>query len=88
MKCANPDCAHGIGLVSHRRSWLDEQRYCSKRCLDAVASQVTGRRSSHQRQHESYFEWLLSRPTRKPQPSRVTLYPCYSLVRVMKRERS
>jgi hypothetical protein len=42
MKCSNPDCSRGIGLVSHRRGWFDTQRYCSKRCLDAVASQVTG----------------------------------------------
>jgi hypothetical protein len=69
MKCSNPDCGHGIGLVSHRRSWFDKQRYCSKRCLDAVTSQITERRSSIQRLPLSYFEWLLSQPTGRPQPT-------------------
>jgi hypothetical protein len=23
MKCSNPDCNRGIGLVSHRRGWFD-----------------------------------------------------------------
>jgi hypothetical protein len=73
MKCSNPDCGYGIGLVSHRRSWFDKQRYCSKRCLDAVTSQVTERRSSHQRLPVSYFEWLLSQPTRRPSRGRVSL---------------
>jgi hypothetical protein len=69
MKCSNPDCAHGIGLVSHRRSWFDKQLYCSKRCVDAVvASKITERRSSHRRHPESYFEWLLSQANGRPQP--------------------
>jgi hypothetical protein len=63
MKCSNPDCTRGIGLVSHRRGWLDRQRYCSKRCRDAISSQVTPSRSSPQRLTTSYFEWLFSQPT-------------------------
>jgi hypothetical protein len=26
MKCSNPDCNRGIGLVAHRRGWLGKQR--------------------------------------------------------------
>ena len=63
MKCENPDCNRGIGLVSHRRSWLDKHRYCSKRCCDAVTDQITRRRRlRHQRATMSYFEWLFSQP--------------------------
>jgi len=69
MKCSNPDCDRGIGLVSHRRNWFDKQRYCSKRCRDAVASQVTGQqRSRRQQDTTSYFEWLYSQPIGRPQP--------------------
>ena len=63
MKCSNPDCSRGIGLVSHRRGWLDKQRYCSKRCRDAVTSQVHEPRSSHQGRTMSHFDWLMSQPT-------------------------
>lgn len=68
MKCSNPDCTRGIGLVSHRRGWFDMQRYCSKRCRDAITSQVTERRSLRQRLTTSYFEWLFSQPTGTPRP--------------------
>jgi len=68
MKCSNPDCSRGIGLVSHQRSWFDKQRYCSKRCRDAVTSRAAERRYSHQRRTTSYFDWLFSQPTRSPRP--------------------
>jgi alkylhydroperoxidase family enzyme len=42
---------------------LDRQRYCSKRCRDAISSQVTERQSSRQRLTTSYFEWLFSQPS-------------------------
>jgi len=58
MKCSNPDCNRGIGLVSHQRSWFDRQRYCSKRCCEAIASKATERRSSHQPRGTSYVAWL------------------------------
>jgi len=38
MKCSNPDCDHGIGLVAHRRGWFSEARYCSKHCREAIAA--------------------------------------------------
>jgi hypothetical protein len=38
MKCLNPDCDCGIGLVAYRRGWFDNRRYCSKRCRDAFVA--------------------------------------------------
>ena len=35
MKCSNPDCNRGIGLVAYRRDWFSKRRYCSKHCRDA-----------------------------------------------------
>jgi hypothetical protein len=68
MKCANPNCNRGIGLVSHRRSWLDKHRYCSKGCRDRVTSQVNKqRRLRHTRDVASYFEWLFSLPITSPE---------------------
>jgi hypothetical protein len=37
MKCSNPDCDRGLGLVVHRRGWFSKRRYCSKHCLNAFA---------------------------------------------------
>ena len=37
MKCSNPDCDRGIGLVAYQRDWFSKQRYCSKHCRDAFA---------------------------------------------------
>jgi hypothetical protein len=59
MKCSNPDCSRGIGLVSHRRGWFDKQCYCSKPCCEAVTAQVRAPRSSPQRRTMSYVDWLL-----------------------------
>ncbi len=36
MKCSNPQCNHGIGLISYRRSFA-KKRYCSKTCRDSYA---------------------------------------------------
>ena len=35
MKCSNPDCDRGIGLVAYQRGWLTKRRYCSRNCRDA-----------------------------------------------------
>ena len=37
MKCSNPDCNRGIGLVAYQRDWFSNRRYCSKHCRDAFA---------------------------------------------------
>ncbi len=34
MKCANPNCDRGIGLVCHQRHSFDKLRFCSKKCRD------------------------------------------------------
>lgn len=34
MKCSNPQCNHGIGLISYRRAFA-KKRYCSKKCRDS-----------------------------------------------------
>jgi hypothetical protein len=41
MKCSNPSCTRGIGLVSHQRGWFSEQRYCSRNCRDAFLADLT-----------------------------------------------
>jgi hypothetical protein len=38
MKCSNPDCNRGIGLVAYRRGWFSKRRYCSKHCRDVFAA--------------------------------------------------
>jgi hypothetical protein len=39
MKCSNPGCNRGIGLVAYRRGWFSKRRYCSQRCCrDAVVA--------------------------------------------------
>jgi hypothetical protein len=38
IKCSNPDCNHGIGLVAYRRGWFSKRRYCSKHCRDAFVA--------------------------------------------------
>jgi hypothetical protein len=39
MKCSNPGCNRGIGLVAYRRGWFSKGRYCSQRCCrDAVVA--------------------------------------------------
>jgi hypothetical protein len=43
MKCSNPNCSRGIGLVSHQRSSLDKQRFCSKKCRDTFVAQKAKR---------------------------------------------
>ena len=38
MKCSNPDCNRGIGLVAYQRGWFSKRRYCSKHCRDAFVA--------------------------------------------------
>jgi hypothetical protein len=37
MRCSNPDCNRGIGLVAYRRSW-SSKRYCTQHCRDAFVA--------------------------------------------------
>jgi hypothetical protein len=65
MKCSNPNCNRGIGLVSHRRGWVSKQRYCSKNCRDAFLPDLP-KRSRQESRAMTYFEWLFSQPIAKP----------------------
>ena len=66
MKCSNPHCSRGIGLVAHRCGWFSRRRYCSRNCRHAFVADVPER--LHQQQSAStYFEWLFSQPIRNPQ---------------------
>ena len=37
MRCSNPDCNRGIGLVAYRRGW-SSKRYCTQHCRDAFVA--------------------------------------------------
>jgi hypothetical protein len=60
MKCSNPQCNHGIGLVSYRRAFA-KGRYCSKKCrnsyvIERAKPAIPGRAAT------TYFEWLFLQP--------------------------
>jgi transposase-like protein len=59
MKCSNPNCGHGIGLVSYRRGWRDKRRFCSKKCRDHFTVERT-RPSRQEYLVGSYFNWLFA----------------------------
>ncbi len=65
MKCANPDCNRGIGLVSRRRGWFSKQRYCSRNCRDAFPADLS-KQSRQKLRATTYFEWLFLQPIEKP----------------------
>jgi hypothetical protein len=62
MKCSNPNCGHGIGLVSYHRNWFDKRRFCSKKCRDDFTA-ARQRPSQQERLVGSYFNWLLANAT-------------------------
>jgi hypothetical protein len=57
MKCSNPECNRGIGLVAHRRGWLDKPHYCSRQCRDTFVAERP-KQSQPEREATTYFEWL------------------------------
>jgi hypothetical protein len=65
MKCSNPDCNRGIGLVAYRRGWFSKRRYCSKRCRDAFVAEAP--KLQQKRNEMTYFEWLFLQPIENPQ---------------------
>ena len=65
MKCSNPDCARGIGLVAYRRGWFSKRRYCSLHCRDADAI-ACPKQTQQERNATSYFEWLFLQPISNP----------------------
>jgi hypothetical protein len=66
MKCSNPNCSRGIGLVCHRHGWFSKQRYCSRNCSDAFLADLP-KRSQREPHATTYFEWLFSQPIDRPQ---------------------
>ena len=36
MKCSNPYCNRGIGLIAYQRGWFSKRRYCSRHCRNAI----------------------------------------------------
>ena len=61
MKCSNPTCNRGLGLVIYRRGWFGKRRYCSKDCRDNFAAERS-KRSQQERSTTTYFEWLFLEP--------------------------
>ena len=60
MKCSNPDCNRGVGLVAYRRGWFNKRRYCSKQCRDAFVAYAP----KLQQERTTYFEWLFCNRSR------------------------
>ena len=77
MKCANPECNRGIGLVHYRRGWFNKRRYCSKNCRDAIVVDLA-KQSEQERSAMTYVEWLFFQPIRNPQEK---LFPAVTRVR-------
>ena len=79
MKCSNPDCNRGIGLLAHQqRGWFGKRRYCSKQCRDTFVG-ARPKTSQQEGSAITYFEWLFLQPVEKPQskliPAIVRLRP-------------
>jgi hypothetical protein len=71
MKCSNPDCNRGIGLVTYRRGWFSKRRYCSRNCRDAVVAIDRAERSHSEQTPATYFDWLFELPVLRAQPKLV-----------------
>ena len=65
MKCSNPDCNRGIGLVAYQRDWFSKRRYCSEHCRDAVVADAP--KLQQKRSVTTYYEWLFWQPIENPQ---------------------
>jgi hypothetical protein len=63
MKCSNPDCSRGIGLVAYQRGWLTKRRYCSRNCRDAFVADRP-RQLQPEPIATTYFERLFLQPTK------------------------
>jgi len=49
MKCSNPDCNRGIGLVAYQRGWFGKGRYCSQHCRDKYVTDATNLQQQRKR---------------------------------------
>ena len=66
MKCSNPDCNRGIGLIAYRPGWFSKRRYCSRHCRDAFVTDAP--KPQQKRSTTTYFEWLFEQPILNAQP--------------------
>jgi hypothetical protein len=69
MKCSNPDCNRGIGLVAYRCGWFSKRHYCSRNCRDALVTDAP--KLQQKRSATTYFEWLFGQPILTAQPKMV-----------------
>ena len=67
MKCSNPNCSRGIGLIAHRRGLFGKGLYCSKQCRDTFVVKQP-KWPHHEQNATTYFEWLFSHPIENPRP--------------------
>jgi hypothetical protein len=65
VKCSNPDCNRGIGLVAYRRGWFSKRRYCSKHCRDTFVAEAP--KLQQKPSVTTYFELLCLQPIDNPQ---------------------
>jgi hypothetical protein len=65
MKCSNPNCNRGIGLIHHRRGWFSKRCYCSRNCRYAFVAALP--RPEKEPSATTYFERLFLQPIRNPQ---------------------
>ena len=68
MKCSNPDCKSGIGLVAYRRGWFRKRRYCSRNCRDTFVGIDRSERSHSELTSVTYFDWLFGKPVLHSEP--------------------
>ena len=67
MKCSNPHCNRGIGLLAHQRAWFDKRRSCSKECRNTFAAERL-KMSQQKRSAATYVEWLFFLPVENSRP--------------------
>jgi hypothetical protein len=67
MKCSNPNCNRGIGLVAYGRGWFRRRNYCSRECRDSFVAEGP-KQSQQEGSATTNFEWLFLQPIEKRQP--------------------
>jgi hypothetical protein len=56
MRCANPRCNRGIGLVSHRLGLIDKRYACSNECRTELVADI--RRARYLARRRAVVSWL------------------------------
>jgi hypothetical protein len=67
VRCSNPKCNRGIGLVFHQRGWFSKRRHRSRDCSYAYLADLS-KRPSQELRAMTYFELLFSQPIEKSLP--------------------